>query len=290
MLTMGLTILSSSQFVLYSTLHNVSLLLARDLQSVRQNLFSVLRPFCRLLIHAKLNKTRNPVNIFGSEKQPAGSTVEIDDDDIPIDEATVDNTFLSIPSDDDNINDEKMFRWTVKRRDFVTHYARTGAIEQASLNAGLSRQTGSRLIKYQTVRTAIQEEVSKLLLCVAESEESVIARWATWANADVSLIFNDDWTLKPLAEIPMSQRRCIKKIKVTNSPHGRNIEVEMFDAHKANNDLAQMMGLLGKGDSDTTPPEETAKQLQQALQEIRNLDAISIDPPTTDEDEQRRLN
>lgn len=216
--------------------------------------------------------------------------MEIDDDDIPIDDATVDNTFLSIPSDDDNVNDEKMFRWTVKRRDFVSQYARTGAIEQASLNAGLSRQTGSKLIKYQTVRTAIQVEVAKLLLVVAESPESVIARWAAWASADVSKIVNEDWSLKPLSEIPDAQRRCIKKVKVTNTAHGRNIELEMFDAHKANNDLAQMMGLLGRGDADTVPPEETAKQLQQALQEIKNLDALSSDTTAGNEKTTRRLN
>jgi len=210
-------------------------------------------------------------------------------DEIKIEDDLLDDELFSVP---DFTMPE--FRWTVKRQEFVYHVARHGNGYQAARDAGMADKSSEWLLKQQAVRDAVQEEIANQLAASKESEESVIARWAMWAKADVCSIFNADWTLKSMEKIPDAQRKCIKKIKVTHSAHGRNIEVEMFDAHKANNDLAQMMGLLGKGDNDTTPPEETAKQLQSALQEMRILDGDSVPVETPSgsgsEETGRRLN
>lgn len=200
------------------------------------------------------------------------------DDEIPIEEDFAEgddyasaDPLLSIP---DPV--EREFRWTVKRRAFVYHLARRGNIQQAAADSGFSPLTGESLIKKQPIRDAVQVEIARQISAAAESEESVIARWATWANGDVCKIFNNDWTLKSKNEIPDETLRCIKRVKVTVTAHGRNVDVELFDAHRANNDLAQLMGLLIKGDSDASTPEETARLIRSAVQEIDELDGLSV--------------
>lgn len=202
-------------------------------------------------------------------------------DDVLIDDNFPEDDFLSVA---DMVAPD--FRWTPQRWEFVYHVSRSGNAYDAARQAGYVEKHAEYLIKQQPIRDAIQEEIARQLAACAETEESVIARWARWANANPCVLFNDDWTLKPLKDIPQEVRRCVKKIKITHNAHGRNTEVEFHDAHRANNDLATMMGLLGKGDSDTTPPEETAQQLQKALQAIKELNGVPVSvPPAAGSDE-----
>ena len=223
----------------------------------------------------------------------------MDEDDIRIEDELADGEPVFIPEEITplmSIPDvvDPTFRWTLKRREFVYHLARKGMIKQAAADAGFSPLTGESLMKMQPIRDAVQVEIARQIAAASESEESVIARWAMWANGDICKIFNDDWTLKAKNEIPEAQQRCIKRIKVTLTAHGRNVDVELFDAHRANNDLAQMMGLLVKGDSDPSTPEETARLIRSAVQEIDSLDGIPISgtPTAGDSSQQgkKRLN
>ena len=178
----------------------------------------------------------------------------------------------------------------------ITNRAATEKLSAGPSNAGNSFRiwrataTGNRPHLMRDCKGVLRRTC---LTVSSESPDSVIARWAVWANANAASLFNDDYSLKNLNAIPEAQRRCIKKIKVTNTPHGRNVEVEMFDAQKANSELAQMFGLLGKGDQDTTPPEETAKLIHTAIKEIDRLDGdpIPSDPAAGDSSETKtRLN
>lgn len=177
---------------------------------------------------------------------------------------------LSIPDDFD-----KDFRWTTGRREFCYHMARIGDTKKAAEAAGMSPTSGPYLFQLEPVRRVVEKELHRLLRVSAENEESVIARWSLWADADIGDYFVNDYQLRPLDELTTDQRKCIKKVKVSHNARGdRNIEIELHDQHKANNDLAVMMGLLGKGDSDTTPPEETASAIQRALQEMSAVNGL----------------
>lgn len=201
------------------------------------------------------------------------------EDDIPIDDQLADDVLVSVP---DTVYPE--FRWTIKRQEFVYHMARHGIARQAAREAGLFEKSSEALMKEQAIRDAIQVEVARGLAVVSENENSVIARWAEWANGNIADFLQDDWTVRPLNEIPAEKRRCIKKVKVTRNAAGISTEIELHDQAKANSDLANMMGLLHKGESDTLPPEETAKQLQETLQEIRkrNGDPLSVETAARD--------
>lgn len=169
----------------------------------------------------------------------------------------------------------KDFRWTTGRREFCYHMARLGDSKKAAEAAGMSPTSGPYLFQLEPVRAVIEKELHRLLRVSAENEESVIARWSLWADADIGDYFHGNYELRPLDELTADQRRCIKKVKVSHNARGdRNIELELHDQHKANNDLAVMMGLLGKGDNDTTPPEETASAIQRALQEMNEVNGL----------------
>jgi hypothetical protein len=194
----------------------------------------------------------------------------MDDEEITVDDEFLEDEFLSIP----DIN-EIHFRWTTKRREFVINYARSGNASESAISAGFHPDTGAELIKFQPIRDAIQKEIARQLVVIEETPTSVLARWAVWANADICEIFDDNWNIKTLDQIPVNQRKCIKKVKVTQNAHGRNTEIEMFDAHKANNDLALSMGLLNTNDPDNANPEDSARRIQEALKQIRLLNADS---------------
>lgn len=198
------------------------------------------------------------------------------DDEISIDDSFADDELVSVP---DTVYPE--FRWTIKRQEFVYHMARHGIARQAARESGLTEKTSEVLMKHQAIRDAIQVEVARGLAVVSESENSVIARWAEWANGNIADFLNNDWTVRPLDEIPAEKRRCIRKVKITRNAHGVSTEIELHDQAKANTDLANMMGLLHKGETDTLPPEETAKQLQETLQEIRkrNGNPVPVETP-----------
>ena len=177
---------------------------------------------------------------------------------------------LSIP---DEINTD--FNWTTGRREFCYHMARLGDAKKAAEAAGMSPTSGPYLFQLEAVRRVVEVELRRLLRVSGENEESVIARWSLWADSDVGDYFIGDYQLVPLDQLTKEQRQCIKKIKITHNARGeRNVDLELHDQHKANNDLAVMMGILGKGDNDTTPPEETAASIQRVLQEMNSVNGL----------------
>lgn len=172
------------------------------------------------------------------------------------------------------------FRWTPKKRRFCYYMSRLGNVKEATTRAGYANaEYGNTLMMEPPVRLQVQHEVRYLLRAESENEETVIARWARWAQSDVGDYFAEGWHLNDIDALTDEQRKCIKKVKIAHNQFGRNIDFELHDAHKANNDLAMMMGLLGKSTEDAKlPPEEQAKTIQQMLKEMREADGIQ-EPP-----------
>lgn len=193
---------------------------------------------------------------------------------------------LSIPDDFD-----KKFRWTTGRREFCYHMARLGDTKKAAEAAGMSPTSGPYLFQLQPVRDVIETELRRMIRATGENEESVVARWSMWADSDVGDYFIGDYQLRPLDDLSKEQRQCIKKIKISHNARGdRNVDLELHDQHKANNDLAVMMGLLGKGDNDTTPPEETAHAIQRALQEMKSVNGLQQELDGSETNGERTIN
>lgn len=171
------------------------------------------------------------------------------------------------------------YRWTPKKRRFCYFMARLGSAKDAATRAGyINPEYGSLLMMEPPVRLQIQHEVRALLRAESENEESVVGRWAQWAQVDIGDYFEENWELRTIADLSEDQRKCIKKVKITQNQFGRNVDLELHDAHKANNDLAMMMGILGKLDESKQPPEEAAKTIREMLQEMNEVDGLQ-EPP-----------
>jgi hypothetical protein len=179
-------------------------------------------------------------------------------------------------------NDPK-FRWNMKKRRFCYYMARLGSVKEATSRAGyLNPEYGNILMMENPIRMQVQHELRYLLRAESENEETVIGRWARWAQVDIGHYFDAGWELKDIAKMTEGQRKCVKKVKITNNQFGRNVDLELHDAHKANNDLAMMMGILGKLDEGKMPAEEQAKTIQQMLKEMREVDGLQEPPLESD--------
>jgi len=171
-------------------------------------------------------------------------------------------------------NDSKC-RWTPKKRRFCYFMARLGNSQEATERSGYTnREYGTILMQEPAVKLQVQKELRTLLQAETENEDSVIARWARWAQVDIGEYFEKNWDLRNLGDLSEGARKCIKKVKITINQFGRNVDFELHDAHKANNDLAIMMGLLGKVDDSRQAPEETAKTIRTMLKEMNEVDGI----------------
>jgi len=189
---------------------------------------------------------------------------------MPESEVAEEDEFCSVP--DAKIPTE---RWTTKKRRFCYWMARLGSITESLKRSELSDGYGPHLLAQRIVRDEIQKQVRQVLDSESENEESVIARWSRWANVDPGDFFDPGWILKDNSELTEEERKCIKRVKITNNQYGRNVDLELHDSHRANNDLGVMLGLLGRNDGPTAPPEETAKTIKQLLTEMQEADGLS---------------
>lgn len=169
------------------------------------------------------------------------------------------------------------FRWSLKRNRFCFFVARSGDCADAAEKAGFQRDYGNQLMQMEPIQKKVQEELRNLLRAQDENEDSVVARWARWANVDPGDFFRAGYEVKDLEDMDEDQRKCIKKIKVTDNQYGRNVDLEFHDAHKANNDLANLLGMLHREDAGDTP-EEAARSIVDILKEIADKDGLQ-EPP-----------
>lgn len=174
-------------------------------------------------------------------------------------------------------SDEKNFRWSVKRVKFCYWMARLGVATEAAAKAGIHESTATELMQREQIQAKIADELRNLLRAQCENEDTVLARWSLWANVDPGLFFDKGWELKDISELSEDARKCIKKVKLTENQFGRNVDLEFHDAHRANNDLANVLGMLHR-EGESEDPEDTARNIADMLKEMREKDGLQ-EPP-----------
>jgi len=179
------------------------------------------------------------------------------------------NDLLSVPS-----ANNPDFRWSLKREKFCYHFARMGHLGKAEQAAGFAPNSCSNFLMIDEIRERVQQEVRNLLRSAGENEDSVIARWAKWADVDMGDYFSSGWELKDIDSLSEDARKCIKKVKISNNQFGRNIDFELHDASQANIHLANMMGILKNDDGAGASAEEKAKSIKQMLQEMNEVNGL----------------
>ena len=94
-------------------------------------------------------------------------------------------------------------------------------------------------------REAVRQEIE----AVGASQITDVLSWETGEDGQISSV-----SIVPSAELPERARRGIKKIKITPSAFGNQVEIEMHDKLGALRLLARAEGLLdGMEDADKRP-------------------------------------
>jgi hypothetical protein len=94
-------------------------------------------------------------------------------------------------------------------------------------------------------REAVRQEIE----AVGASQITDVLSWETGEDGQISSV-----SIVPSAELPARARRGIKKIKITPSAFGNQVEIEMHDKLGALRLLARAEGLLdGMEDADKRP-------------------------------------
>ncbi len=185
-------------------------------------------------------------------------------------------------------NEKTGFRWTIKRKRFCVNLVRNGGlIGKAAIDAGYAHlEDGTRLLKIVQIRKYVESYLRAHLTAEEVTEESVIATWENWRAGDIFDYFEYDrrkgkvgnLKLKSRAKLSKAERHRVKKITIKATEHGQDVTLELEDRSKANDRLAQILGLLRTDDDrDRQSAEETARQIAELVQAMDIADGTSRD-------------
>lgn len=180
----------------------------------------------------------------------------------------------------------KNFRWNIKRRKFVYYFVRNGghigkALESAGYAAhSASGGRGDNWWRHAAVQRAINQELRACLQKEGENSETIIARWANLAQANIADYFKMDQdgvlNLIDLDSLSEDQQKRIKKVTATVNQYGQNVSLELHDVMKANDRLAEIHGVI-RNESSSMSPEEAGEAIRRALTQMDKIDSVDAD-------------
>lgn len=178
---------------------------------------------------------------------------------------SVENEELAVP-----IQNGSAVRWTVRMRKFVYHAARNGGdFRKAAKDAGYADpEYGYHLWNKGEIRTAIEKELLACLQKEGENSETIMARWSNWIRANIYDYFKMDedgvMTLRDPKELTEEQMLRVKKITTSVNQYGQNVSVELHDVAKAQDRIAEILGLINSQQLSTSPA-ETAEAIRDII-------------------------
>ncbi|HAS58385.1 MAG TPA: terminase small subunit [Algoriphagus sp.] len=123
----------------------------------------------------------------------------------------------------------KLIGMTQKEITFANYYLATFNATEAAKLAGYSdhtaRQQGSRLLSNVNIEKYIQERSETILDRLGVTQERVLLELSRIAFANLTDLFEDDWKLRNLSDIPKETSAGIKNLTKTET----GVKVEMYD-------------------------------------------------------------
>lgn len=153
-------------------------------------------------------------------------------------------------------------RWTLKMRKFVYHYVRNGGdVPKAAQDAGYSGKDACyHLLGKPAVKAAIEKELLACLQKEDENSETIMARWSNWIKANVYDYFKMDQdgvlVLRDPSELSEAQQMRVKKITTSVNQYGQNVSIELHDVSKAQDRIAEILGLINSQNLSASPQEQ----------------------------------
>lgn len=148
-----------------------------------------------------------------------------------------------------------------KQRKFCTEFIKDYHLENASARAGFTPTYGYKLI----LKKEIQRCIQLMQICndayTNLTEENLVGQMALWCNADITDYFDNNWNLKPLAQLTPEQRCCIQNIKCKVDRDGNTeVTLSLVDKMKANVNIGKTYGLY-------TPPKDISDAIDNMNEE-----------------------
>lgn len=98
----------------------------------------------------------------------------------------------------------------------------TEAAKLAGYSKNTARQQGSRMLTNVNIKKYIQSKTTDILAEMGVSQEKILRELVSLAFTDVSDFLNDDYSLKPLNEIPKEKTRAVNlRVSESNRLEGR---------------------------------------------------------------------
>lgn len=101
----------------------------------------------------------------------------------------------------------------------------TEAAKLAGYSKRTARQQGSRMLSNVDIEKYIQERSKNFLEKLEITQERVLVELSRIAFANVTDLFEDDWKLKSLSDVPKETTAGIKNLTKTET----GVKVEMYD-------------------------------------------------------------
>ena len=177
---------------------------------------------------------------------------------------------------------------TPKQERFCSEYVIDLNATQAAIRAGYSEKTANRIASENLSKPDIQNRISKLTADATERNnitvDRVLQEFAAIAFLDPIDLFNEDGSMKQLAEMPESARRAIGGIEIKEYFEGRGDDVQrinltkikIIDKRAALGDLGKYLGMFidrvdhSSADGSMSPkdPAEYAKAVRAECEDI----------------------
>lgn len=102
---------------------------------------------------------------------------------------------------------------TPKQQRFIDHYCISLNAEQAGREVGYAKTYAQQLLAKPHIRDAIKTRQAAAFEGSAITPERVIEEIAAIALVDITEIYNDDGTIKPLRRWPQTARRAVSDLR-----------------------------------------------------------------------------
>jgi phage terminase small subunit len=171
---------------------------------------------------------------------------------------------------------------TQKQQTFVVEYLVDGNATAAAIRAGYSKDTaysiGPRLLKNVEVKRLLSRERKNQRERTLSSADWVLKGLREQADADVSLLFNSDGSVKKITALPKKITRCIQSIRVINEYDGegkdrvvigQSYEYKLCDKQGARVWVGKSQGLFKEKQDPEDPQTKTLAELLKADLEAR---------------------
>ncbi|MBF0164460.1 MAG: terminase small subunit [Magnetococcales bacterium] len=163
---------------------------------------------------------------------------------------------------------------TKRQARFVEEYLTDFNATQAAVRAGYSEVNAARIgyenLQKVHIQSAIGNRQKELLVSSSVKPEQIVKELTKLAFADVSKLYDQQWNVRNLDEVPVEVRAAIVAVSKTTTPHGiTTVKLTLVNKLSALDSLARLLGMhngMWRGDeSQAMSDDELRERISQVF-------------------------